>query len=302
MSLAIQGNIRKGIWILWVALIVVSAAPVDAAVSVYPQDAVDTPESVLTTRIITEDGEPIGSAWQAIGGQSTGNTNLNPDGHLAGDGEPSLVVHPQTGLAIAVWAQSGPGGFDIVLSRFAAGSWTAPEVLVGSIADELDPFLLVDPTDGDVHLLYWVHDAGPRVMHQQAPSNLSGWSAAQQVSGFGEIAVRPSAAFVQGTLLVTYERHDLGLGAVPRQIGLATQAGIGFTTESVGTTYESTPNWPEVHARDGRLWIDWIHLPDAMAWTIWGPDGWEAMQLEGFAGTEDCTFRVRGRIKVQVLD
>ena len=295
-------NIPTGVWLLWVVLILVPAAPVNAMVSVYPLDADDSPDSVLSTRIITDDGEPIGSAWQTFGGLPGGDTLLNPDGHVNGDGEPAVLVHPGTGLTIAVWAKNRPGGYDIVLSRFSAGSWSTPEVLVGSTADELDPYLLVDPADGSVHLLYWVRDAGPRVMHKQAPADLSGWSPAAQVSGLGEIAVRPAAVFVAGTLKVVYERHDLGYGSTPRQIALATSVGSGFTTESVDATSEAAPNWPQVHARAGRLWIDWVHGPDAMAWTVWGPGGWEALRFEGFTGTEDRTFRVRGRIELQALE
>ena len=203
-------NIPTGVWLLRVVLLLVTTAQVNAVVSVNPPDAGDSSGNVLSTRIITDDGEPIGSAWQTFGDLPGGDTVLNPDGHVNGDGEPA--------------------------------------VLVGSIADELDPYLLFDPADGSVHLLYWVHDAGPRVMHKQAPADLSGWSPATQVSGLGEIAVRPAAVFMAGTLKVVYERHDLGYGSTPRRIVLATSVGSGFTTESVGVTAEAAPNWPEVHA------------------------------------------------------
>ena len=294
-------NLRVGVWILWVVLLLIPSARVDAEVSVYGADAGDGPMSVLSTRVIIEDDEPIGSAWQTLGG-SSGGTVLNGDGDQNGDGEPSITLHPETGEALAVWAQAGPSSYDIVLSRFTSGAWTAPEVLAGSSADELDPFLVIDPADGSVHLLYWVHDVGPRVMQMQAPADLSDWSTAVQVSSPGEIAVRPAAAFAQGSLKVVYERHDLGYGSTPRQIVLATRVGSSFSTESVGLSYAVAENWPEIHTRGGRLWIDWVHGPDAMAWTVWGPGGWEAMQIEGFNGTEDRTFRVRGRIELQALD
>ena len=295
-------HIRRGIRVLWVVLLLVPTAQVNGAVSIHPPDAVDFPHSVLSTRVILDDLDPVGSSWQTVGGQSGGNTELNGDGHLNGDGEPSVLIHPETGMAMAAWAQSGPAGFDIVLSRFTSGSWTSPEVLVGSSEDELDPFLLVDPVDGNVHLFYWVHDAGPRVMHKEAPADLSEWSTPIRVSSFGEIAARPAAALVDGALQVVYERHSMGYGSTPRQIVLATRDGSTFHAQAVGSTFEAGSNWPEVHAREGKLWIEWVDGPNAMAWTVWGPTGWEPLQYEGFSGTEDRTFRVRGRIRAQALE
>lgn len=301
MSTETTRNLRTGAWILWVVLLLIPFTRVDAEVAMQSTDSGNGPVSVLSTRIIIEDDEPIGSAWQALSG-STGDTVLNGDGDQNGDGEPSIVLHPETGEAIAAWAKPGPGSYDIVLSRTSSGAWTAPEVLAGSSADELDPYLVIDPTDGSVHLLYWIHDAGPRVMHRQSPADLSSWSAAVQVSLPGEIAVRPAAAFAQGSLKVVYERHDLGYGSTPRQIVLATKVGSSFSTESVGVSYEIAESWPEFHARGGRLWIDWIHGQDTMAWTACGPAGWEATQFEAFSGTEDRVFRVRSRIRVQALE
>jgi hypothetical protein len=302
MSMAKANKLQPWIWILLLVLWLAPTARVSAGVTVHlAPTGDDTPEVLLSTRIITDDDEPIGSAWQTPGG-STGHITLNENGHLAGDGEPSLLLLPENGLAIAVWSRLGPVGYDVVLSRFEGGAWSTPEPLADSSADELDPFLVADPLDGSVHLVYWVHDTAPRVMHRQAPADLSGWSPAVAVSMPGEIAVRPAATFFDGMLHVVYERHVLGFGSTPRQIVLAVGNGVSFTTETVADSLEASPNWAEVHARRGRLWIDWIDAENAMGWTIRGPGGWEPSQLEAFSGTEDRAFRVRGRIELQVLD
>ena len=56
MSMTTIRNIPTGVWLLWVVLLLVPTVQVNAVVSVYPPDAGDSPHSVLSTRIITDDG------------------------------------------------------------------------------------------------------------------------------------------------------------------------------------------------------------------------------------------------------
>lgn len=252
---------------------------------------------------ITEDPDPTSAIWARYNPESGSRYVLNDQGDVNGDGKPSSVLNPVSGLPIVAWARNDATGFDIVLSTFAGGAWTTPVVLAGSTDDELDPFLLVDPTDGTVHLLYWVDNASPRVMHREAPADLTSWSAPVQVSDPGEIAARPAAALHLGDLRVVYEAHTLGPGGTPRQIILAIRSGGSFTSELLATTGFEGENWPQVHCGSDRVWVEWIDADGEMSWTRQIAAGsWSAFEVETFSGLEQREFHVRGTIKGHALE
>jgi hypothetical protein len=232
---------------------------------------------------ITDDPGPISTAWIRY------NSN---------DGAPSIQFNTFSGLPIVAWARNSPGGYDVVISTFSGGAWTPAQVVAGSAADELDPFLVMDPGDGSVHLLYWEHGAQIRVMHRTAPADLSSWSDPVQVSQPGEPAVRPAAAFHDGDLNIVYEVHALGYGSTPREIVRATENGESYTSEVVATTFHMGENWPQVHSGAGRIWVDWIDTEGEMSWTrqlVPGP--WGQILIEPYTNVEERDFHVRGAIK-----
>jgi len=259
--------------------------------------------ALLKLSIIVEDPDPFDTAWRRFAADSESRFILNDAGDANGDGEPTFLINPVSQLPIVAWSRNSPQGYDVVVSHFAAGAWSEPEVLADSAADELDPFLLTDPQDGTVHLFYWVHDASPRVMHRQAPADLSSWTLPVQISQPAEIACRPAAVFHQETLTVVYEAHDFGFGSTPRQIVLATHDGLGFTASSVAFSGHAGANWPQVHSRKGKLWIDWIDGESALSWRRQSQSGgWDPVQAEGFSNIEDRDYHVRARVKIQALD
>jgi len=251
---------------------------------------------------IVDDPDPISSAW--IRHHPAGGIRivLNEDGAANGDGEPSLVVHPASGLPIVAWARNAPGGYDVVISRFDGVMWTFPQIVADEAADALDPYLAIDPDDGSIHLVYWVHGTVPRVMHRQAPADLSSWSTAVQVSHPADVACRPSAVVHEGVLQVAYEVHDPGYGATPRQIMLAVADGQAFASQILATTHHPDENRPQVHAGDGRLWVEWIDASADMAWTRRQLAGdWDSVQIEFFETPEQREFHIRGRIRALAL-
>lgn len=255
--------------------------------------------------IITDEGNPIEPLfWRDVHAGAPGYRVLNPDGDTNGDGRPDLVLHPTTRVPIVTWSRNGASGFDVVVSRYEAGSWSEPEVVAGGTADTLDPRLAIDPATGDVHLVYWVDDVQPRVEWRTAPSDLSAWSAPETVSGGQEHALRPHAAFHEGTLRVVYE-VDLSSqgGGAPRQIVLARREASAFVPEIVATSQHAGDVRAEVHAHAGRLWIDWIDADGEMAWTRFDPagPGWEPVSVEPFTGIEDLEYHVRGAVRAQAL-
>ena len=212
------------------------------------------------------------------------------------EGTPSTLYTPLTRRPVAAWARKSATGFDVVVSRYHRGVWSAPVAVAASAADERDPQLVQDPGDGSVHLVYWIDGDAPVVVHQWAPADLSRWSAPELVSAPVERAVRPAACFHDGALRVAYESLGPAGGGDSRMIVLATRVGPGFTSEVVATTAHPAPSWPQVHSRGGRMWVDWIDAGGQMTWRAGRPDGgWEPLGREPFTNVQDREL-ARGRI------
>jgi len=287
-------------------LLILLTVPCRAEVGViYDPDLLPRPRGPYELRSIIEDGDPVGIVWRVHTVDFDTKIVLNPDGETNGDGDPSLAFNLMGDVPMVAWARNSPGGYDVVLSRFADGAWTEPVILAedATLAEPADPVLVIDPSDGSVHLLYWTDDSWPRVMERHAPADLSSWSDPVQVSQPGELAVRPSGAFDGGLLHVVYEAHTGQLGGTPRQIVLAVEDGVGFATEVIATTNHDDPNRPQVHGCGDVLWVDWIDADGEMTWTRrQQPGPWEPIEVEAFSTTEDRDFHVRGAIEGQALD
>jgi len=288
------------------ALLLLICSPCLAEVGViYEVEFSDQPRGPYELRGIIDDGEPVLSAWQVYSASLDSRHVLNPDGETNGDGDPSLAFNVVSGLPMVAWARNSAGGYDVVLSCFVNGAWTDPLVLAedATLVEPADPVLVVDRSDGSVHLLYWENDLWPRVIYRQAPADLSSWSDPVQVSLPGEKAVRPSGTFHDGLLHVVYEAHAGQLGGTPRQIVLAVESGPGFTSEVVGVTNHAEPNRPQVHGAGAVLWVDWIDSQEEMTWTRrLNPGPWDPVGIEPFATHEERDYHVRGEIEGQALD
>jgi hypothetical protein len=288
--------------VLPMALSLAAASSARAEVGV----AVDSFQPALKNPVIlngiTDDPDPM-VLWTPLS-PSSPRIPLNPDGDANGDGKLSMIRNHVSGLPIVAWARNSATGFDIVVSHLAGVEWSEPVVVAGSPADELEPWLALDPEDGTVHLVWWVVDTPPRVMHRQAPADLSSWSAPVQVSQVQENACVPSAAVHDGLLRVVYEAHDLGMGLSPRQIVLATRDGSGFTHEGIATTWHAGKNRPEVHSAAGVLWIDWIDSGSEIAWIRRDPQTgvWQTIRTEPYASIEERDWLVRGGIRFRAWE
>jgi len=255
---------------------------------------------------LTEDPGPINPVWRKLGTDDGARISLNVAGEANGDGMPSLVSNPATGLVVAAWARNSANGFDVVVSRFASGAWTAPQVVAGSTASELDPQLVLDP-NGSVHLFYWVDGVLPQVFHVEAPADLSSWSTPLRVSDSSEPSCRPAGAFFSGILRVAYEVHNFGVGHTPREIVLARFDNGAFTPEVVAITNNLGALYPAVHAHAGKLWVDWIDAEDTsgageLAWIRLDAQGqWEPIQYEPFANYEQREHLVRGGARMHAI-
>jgi len=263
------------------------------------------PVTFYLFEIIGDDPVPIGGIWHVGFPGFPGHVILNPGGEANGDGQPSFVRNPATGLMAAAWARNSASGYDVVISRFENGGWTEPQVLAGTPANEFDPQLVLDP-DGSVHLFYWVDGSTPQVLYRHAPADVSSWSAPVPVSQPGQAACRPAGVVHGGVLRVTYEVHDFGFGNSPREIVLARYDSGAFTPEIVAMTNNLGDVRPQVHSQSGRLWVDWVDAQSGSSgefgWTRLDAQGhWEPIHFQGFGNREQRDYLGRGAIKLLAL-
>lgn len=261
---------------------------------------------ILQLALIGDDPVPFNGVWRDFAPGTPGRVVLNPEGDANGDGPPSVLTDSSTGTAAVAWARNSPTGFDVVISRFDNGSWTTPQVIAGTAANELDPQLVLD-ADGSVHLLYWADGANPQVFHKQAPADLSSWSAPLLVSQPAQAACRPGGVVFQGVLRVAYEVHDFGFGNTPRQVVLARLSNGAFVPEVVSITNNLGNVSPQVHAHAGRLWVDWVDAETTggsgeVGWTRLDAQGhWEPFRYEPFANPEQRDYLVRGGVRLKAI-
>jgi hypothetical protein len=253
---------------------------------------------------LIDDPDPVPS-WRPITQVSSIRFVLNPEGSIRGDGAPRIIDHPTTGEPMVVWSRNANPGFDVVISRFVDGAWSEPQVIAGSPDAELDPAIAVDPSDGSVHVVYSVlaqpFAISSRVVHTQAPADLSSWSTPVEVSQVGEAATHPFAAFHGGQLHVVYEAA-LGDGP-PYYILLATRTGAAWPGSVLLGTSQVDGAQPEIHSQGGELWAEWIDAVGSMAWVERAPnDVWGTPQSEGYTSSEDRDYFARGRIRGKALD
>jgi hypothetical protein len=248
---------------------------------------------------ITDDSDPWGAAWNRLG-TSPDRDVLNDAGGLRGDGLPSIAIHSD-GRVLVAWPRNSEAGFDVVLSVHAGAGWSEPQVVAGSTSDEVSPSLVVAP-GGDVHLVYSVGGSDPRVVHRQAPADLSSWSEETRVSPAGDPARSSSAAWHAGALRVVYELNDFGLGQTPRKIVLARHEAGAFQPEIVAVTAYDGDTGPRVNSHAGRMWVEWVDAADELAWTRLDAQGqWEPLRYEPFVSARDREFHVRPGVRLEAV-
>jgi hypothetical protein len=277
-----------------------------AEIGVVTEPGTSVPLVVYILDGSTEDPSPINPVWRKFTPNDLVHFTLNAAGEANGDGTPSLLSDANTGLVVAAWAKKTGGGFDIVVSRFADGAWTAPQVVAGSTADELDPRLALG-ADGSIHMVYWVNGLTPQVFHVVAPADLSSWSTPLRVSQIDEPSCRPAGGFHDGILRVAYEVHNFGNGNTPRQVVLARFENGAFTPEVVAMTSNMGDVRPEVHSHAGHLWVDWVDDENSagegeLAWTRLNTLGqWETIRYEPFDNFEQRQHLVRGGARMHAI-
>ena len=81
---------------------------------------------------------------------------LNETGALRGDGVPSVVTNPITGLPWAVWSFNDDGDQELAVSLFDGRNWSAPALLgeAGNGLQDLEPKLAFS-SSGQPYVVWW---------------------------------------------------------------------------------------------------------------------------------------------------
>ena len=112
--------------------IVLLAGSVGAEVGVPVDTELSSKGGLYQILMLSDDPDPYLGFWVDVTASHTpSRIALNTDGDVNGDGPPSVLMNPFSGLPTVAWARNSASGFDVVVSHFAAGAWSAPEVVAG---------------------------------------------------------------------------------------------------------------------------------------------------------------------------
>jgi hypothetical protein len=186
--------------------------------------------------------------------------------------------------------------------------------LFGGRADELCAEDLIDGDAEDAgevgedagRRVVGVHRAGwnrpRRVVDRRCPAGLDP-HAASGLLGLGPAEFvaagrRPSVAVVGGEFVVAYERNSATPG-LAQDVVVARREGAGaWIAAPVASTARTERLDVEVHERDGRLWLDWMHAAGIFgcaeqSGTTWLPAfvAWSDPSWIGIEGTRKAIAR-----------
>lgn len=257
-------------------------------------------EGAMIMMSITEDPDPVGVAWKP---HTHGPVNviINPSGDPRGDLFPDLVFDPDDCVVQLVWPYNvGIGNYDIVYQKIAGGTPGPQELLSVGINKDLDPRIFVTD-DGTVHATWWTdgYSVDEVSLKLREPGS-SAWEPTVSVTDPGENGMRPSVAvFDDGKIRVAYEREATSPG-IAGEIVIATLQELGsFTKQVVAETAYSGRCDPILHVAGDRIWLDWRHAEDSLAYSIYEGQGWSAPAIfpladstwVGIAGTRRAIQR-----------
>ena len=205
------------------------------------------------------------SPWGRVRQQVPSSWLLNPDGDVRGDGRPEMTALPATGNPQVVWAARAGDGFDIVHSEWGGRAWTTPEIVAGGAADQRGPAIAARD-DGALAVTWWEDDGVFRQVFVRRRDAQGTWLPAEPVSAADRTARWPAVAFDGGDLWVGWER-EAGPGAREIVVALESQ---GWNPVMIGETSHVAPDGSldaqlVLHARNGRVWADWLLAADRIA-------------------------------------
>jgi hypothetical protein len=88
---------------------------------------------------------------------------------------------------------------------------------------------------------------------------------------------RPTVAVHGGVLRVAWERASTVPEMAQEVVVARQEPGGAFVIETTISTARSQRRDPVLHARDGRLWLDWKHGADVFGYVRYDQGGWSAI-------------------------
>ncbi|MDQ7008034.1 MAG: hypothetical protein Q9Q40_12450 [Acidobacteriota bacterium] len=218
---------------------------------------------------------------------------LNPDGSAGPtpDGWPSLAWDPVGDVPEVAWSRHDGTDYEIVISRWSGDRWTDPETLTTNSVDDQDPEFAYAP-DGTARITYWSEG---KVYWLTRPP-LGAWSAPVPVDAGVKSSVTSSVEE-----LVAYQRPTDPSGTEV----VVSEGGNGWTPTTLATTVFTGLDGNgdidiRLHARSGRVWIDWEDAADSLGWCRLESGGWSSPRYEPVSSPND-EEAARLRIQRQAL-
>lgn len=233
------------------------------------------PSTSLFVVGIIEDPDPIPHLlWEPVRDVDPA-LFLNVSGAARGDGPPDAAYDLTTCRPLVVWAYHA-GDRDVAFAEWNNGSWENTAFLAATAADELDPRIFVEP-DGTAHVVWWIPGAPSRMYRLLRPAGSAVWGSAELLGINGQPGRRPSVALHEGKVLVAYERD----GAQGKEVAVAERTGPGeYSTKTVVASNQGLSVLePVMHVENGRLWVDWKHSSDRIAYSVYEGGTWSPPQL-----------------------
>lgn len=142
---------------------------------------------------------------------------LNPQGDLYGDGAPTFLEDPTTGLPLVVWSRRGTGGSDLVWSTWEGDGWSRPSWVdvVDHPYEDRNPRLGID-AQGGIHLVWWrERERGAGTVYWSRFLPTGEWSEPTALSADFEDARHPKLGSRDGALSVRYRIGNRWSGPIP---------------------------------------------------------------------------------------
>ena len=270
-------------------------SPCPAEVSIGSSSDSGSADSLVLMYLLTGGGDDP-DPWPIARLHIPGAWALNADGSEGAtpSGWPSLGWDPVADTAEVVWSRHDGSDYEIVISSWQAGSWTEPAALTDNATDDRKPELAYAP-DGTARVTFW-RDGDVYWVSRPARGS---WSSPELVDAGTDSSVGSSAED-----LVAYQQPASPSGT---DVLVAERISGGdwsptFLAHTPFEGFEGTGDLDvRLHARTGRVWIDWEDGAGRLGWCRQqAGGGWSAPDFETISGPEDEEAG-RMRIRAHVL-
>lgn len=244
---------------------------------------------------ITEGPDPVlASLWGSVRPEAEETLNAGGDSRI--DGRPDIHLDLQNNQTTVVWSYNVGSDYDVAFSTWDGENWLVKEYLTTSLQDDLDPRLSID-AEGTFWVVWWEQATTPRIYLTSRAQDEPDWAPRELIADDG---MKPSVLMAQGLRFVAFERL-IPTGGKDIVIQMSNQEG-DKTLSVAAHTDRSAPLDVVLHDSHGRIWMEWKHSSNQMAYSEFVGGNWVAPETtpwddEGWVADESA----RRRIRVEVV-